>query len=144
METACVCKLPDLPSALIRVALEDLEKCEKDPRYEISMGDFHFAYQNKCYVCLAGAVIAQTLGAGHQRDCGPTALVRMGMEREARAMYALDSFRVGRVEEALGYLQIPKPADMPATRAHWHYSSDPAQFKTDMRALADLLESKGL
>ena len=58
-------KLPDQPSALIRVALDDLKKCMDDPIYEINMGTWHkpiFGQYNfiSCSVCLAGSVLAQT------------------------------------------------------------------------------------
>jgi hypothetical protein len=57
-------KLPDKPSELILIALEDLEKCEADPIYKIDMGTWHepLSY-SKCEVCAAGAVMAQSLGA---------------------------------------------------------------------------------
>ena len=58
-------KLPDQPSALIRVALDDLKKCMGDPTYEINMAKWHKPLANQgnsalCSVCLAGAVLAQT------------------------------------------------------------------------------------
>jgi hypothetical protein len=34
-------KLPKKPSALLRLALADLEKAEKSPRVKINMGEWH-------------------------------------------------------------------------------------------------------
>lgn len=67
-------KLPDTPSALIRVAIADMEKVLSMPqRYRIVMNTWHnpidiytqeeFASEDmRCCVCFAGSVMAQTLG----------------------------------------------------------------------------------
>lgn len=149
-ETACVSKLPDKPSALIRVALEDLEKCEKDPRYEINMGRWHERTLTdednpdsaKCAVCFAGVVVANRLGLT------PDETFRFkAFDYETRSkLLALDEFRCGCWRIALAHMGINEPSE-PLEINPFEiaiYRQDPAQFKTDMRALADLLESKGL
>lgn len=58
-------RLPKKLSDRILVALTDLETCEADPRYTIHMGRFHVpnVITGACSVCLAGSVMAKTLGA---------------------------------------------------------------------------------
>lgn len=53
--------LPDKRSSLIRLAVADLEKCERDPRYVIDMGSWIISVETTCSVCLAGSIMAQTL-----------------------------------------------------------------------------------
>ena len=58
--------LPDLPSALLRVALADFDRVRRMPeRFQIRMKAWHEAARPNfpCQVCLAGAVMAMTLGA---------------------------------------------------------------------------------
>lgn len=57
---------------LIRVAVTDLVKCERDPQYKIRMSQWHNGRLHgdgsvKCSVCLAGSVMAQT--AEFPPDC---------------------------------------------------------------------------
>lgn len=57
-------KLPGKPSALIRIALDDLKKAEKDPTMKISMDTWLQVAKNgvdKCAVCMAGSVMAKRL-----------------------------------------------------------------------------------
>jgi hypothetical protein len=144
-DKTCVSKLPDKPSALIRVALEDLEKCEKDERYRIYMADYHLATSNgPCLVCLAGVVLAKTIGIPPTETYGPTRLAADGNLDNARKLYALDLFRCGSIKAALSDLRIPHPDGLPNHHGVTDYDRNPAQFKTDMRAMADLLESEGL
>lgn len=59
-------KLPNKLSDLIDLAVIDAIACGKDKRYELNMDRIHSADQDdlkKCEVCMAGAIIAQTLGA---------------------------------------------------------------------------------
>lgn len=148
--------LPDKPSELIRVALVDLEKCEADPRYLINMGSWHSPTcdtddcescardrkaankpNGRCYVCLAGAVMAQSL------DTSPRKAGYPGSFAEAAKLRALNDFRVGSVlsglqEMGLGSRNRPESRDVVA------YEEDASAFKRDMRTLADDLEKAGL
>ena len=56
-------KLPDKLSDLFTVALNDLQKCMADPIYSINMSCWMQwdTVTQKCEVCMAGAVMAQTL-----------------------------------------------------------------------------------
>lgn len=78
-------------SELIELALSDLLKIERDPRYEINMSVWHSgsldtaAGASPCYVCLAGSVLAKTFRIpvrhriGHGLECylHPKIRVRM-------------------------------------------------------------------
>jgi hypothetical protein len=54
-------KLPDKPSELLMLAMTDLEIIEKNPKYIISMSNWHDPFEAKCSVCHAGAVMANSL-----------------------------------------------------------------------------------
>ncbi len=53
--------LPNTLQELIEVALADAEACKADPKYVLNMSVWHTKIDDKCYVCFAGAVMAQTL-----------------------------------------------------------------------------------
>lgn len=131
-------KLPDKPSALIRVALRDLEACEKDPRYEIEMDYWHQA-NGVCKVCLAGSVMAKSLGAPPDKSLGSYDFDEDGK------LVALDYFRLGWIKDGLYQMTGgPVPTSLRKDRRIASYSDDPADFKRDMNALADELEAQGL
>ncbi len=94
-------KLPNKPSALIRVALVDVKLCRKDPRYKLSMGCWHSfnSYTGKCSICLAGSVVAQTLKKSYKLNIIPEDCNSVEMK-----LRAIDRFRTGRVESGLIYL----------------------------------------
>lgn len=51
-----------LPSELLRLAVADVRKCLRSPRYRVDMTDWHSpAPDGVCEVCIAGAVMAQEL-----------------------------------------------------------------------------------
>ena len=54
--------LPPIGPELIRVAIRDLEAAERDPAYKIDMAYWHdLLFDDRCHVCLAGAVLAKSL-----------------------------------------------------------------------------------
>lgn len=59
--------LPTKPSALLRLALEDLEAVEADKKYKVAMGKWHEP-NGACKVCLAGSVLAKTLQVPRNLD----------------------------------------------------------------------------
>lgn len=135
--------LPDKPSELILLALEDLEKTEKDGRYRIDMRVYHALMDPGmvCSVCLAGAVIAQRLAP----DCDDLILTPLDFGGvNERKLEALNEFRMGSVEDGLLSMCC---AD---TDVEFHdrfivpYEDDPAAFKSDMRELARELSDRGL
>ena len=54
-------KLPDYPSDLLQLALDDIAIINQYKGYEINTNKFHKASKTTCSVCLAGAVLANTL-----------------------------------------------------------------------------------
>ncbi len=134
-------KLPDKPSELIRVALADLEKCEKDPGYKIEMDVWHEPRSEggKCEVCLAGSVMAKTLSVDRIMDADPSEFP----EAVHLKLCALDSFRCGEVTEAFLGMRIGDGIRQISDREIKPYSLNPAQFKEDMNRLADELEAAG-
>lgn len=90
-------KLPKKLSALLRLAVRDAKACEKAPNYKLVMRDWHFPNKTEkvCQVCMAGAVMANTLRVPWGRIMGPHAF-----NREAAALYAINSMRNGFLAEA--------------------------------------------
>ena len=139
--------LPDRPSELIDIALEDLEAVEKDPKYRVNMSAWHrpdpFSGDGMCVVCLAGAVMARRTAKGLPRDFsfkpsdyGPRNFVRL---------HALNDLRTGDVEDALGALGLEKPRGMRSWYSIPDYEVErPSKFKRAMRRLARRLEAAGL
>ena len=136
--------LPDLPSALIRVALTDLQVIQKNPAYNIKMSMWHMTLvddeETICQVCLAGAVMANTLNADITRDMSPQDYSRV----DARKLDALDDFRNGHVGRAFKVLNIPRHPTIP-----WYVAIDPYDpdypniFINAMSDMADMLEKAG-
>ena len=159
-------RLPDKPSELIRLALADLEKVERDPRYKINMGSWHNVIESPstgrpvCAVCLAGAVMAGALEESVHRSVRPWEYDR---DTEHK-LYALDMFRTGNVDSGFRclmglYTPGAKALIRGAGQALQHslrhmsgnggmwlvrYETDTTAFKRDLRGLADLMESKGV
>lgn len=132
--------LPDKPSELIRAALADLEKAEMDNRYKVEMSQWHLpGYNGQCLVCLAGAVMAHSLGATDVEFCTPP-----DFEDECEKLKAIDDFREGIIDYALERLGIPHPEGLPGSVSVCEYSEDPRLFKNDMIDLHNLLEKFGL
>ena len=132
--------LPDKPSELIRVALADLRKCEKDKRYGVDMGDWHSPDGSRCYVCLAGAVMAKTLGApiGESKSAGSYGSAPLVSDR----LCALDDFRRGEVSDGLEELGILSPY---RTMSIPDYDADnPDDFHKAMSDMSDMFRREGL
>ena len=141
--------LPTKPSELIRVALRDLRACEADDRYVVNMWRWHWPTTDHrgrkvCAVCLAGAVLAKTIGAPRERrivDYDLSKSLENGLD-------ALDCFRLGRIDFGLELLNF----DLSALDAQWtqyareseYYESDPDEFHRRMKNLANYFESHGL
>ncbi len=143
-------KLPDVPSQLIRVALADLKKAEKSPKYKIDMGIWHepMGGMGRCAVCFAGAVMAGSLGAKPDYHCGPLGFG----EETAYKLEALDFLRNGEISPLLRAcgedferraeikeeFYNTKLANVP------QYENNPGQFKQRMAMIAGWLERRGL
>jgi hypothetical protein len=139
--------LPTVPSQLIRLALADLRKVEEDPKYTVNMGSWHEGdpyHDAICPVCLAGAVMAKTIGVSRDEDVTPSDLMRFGRISKADrdALVALDFFRTGNVAQGLEELGVhipsfPDDADIPP------YGQDREGFHAAMNQLAANLEAEG-
>lgn len=136
-------KLPDKPSELIRLALADLRKCEADPAYGIDMGLWHEPIDGVCYVDLAGAVMAQRLGADKLAEYGPE-----DFDRETeKKLKALGRLQWGVVGEAMDILGVPDDNEgldailnLDVPEHEW----DSKGFYKWMAIIADDLEKAGL
>lgn len=123
-----------LPSELLEQALDDLELCMKEPGYKIDMKTWHTPGKTKCFVCLAGAYLAQTCKVPRHISMFPS---NINDEKLQMQLYALDLFRVGSVENALhdlGFEPGPKDRSIPP------YSFGPEQFITALRTLVEELK----
>lgn len=142
-------KLPHKPSAPLRLALDDLEKAARDPRYEVNMGAWHDPMDDeagKCAVCLAGAAMAGTLGADPDAYFAPEDFPECTGRLEA-----LESLRCFDLEQALGevgvdldqeYRRLGNPRA--PTSASGADGDDLELFLANHRILADFLEERGL
>ena len=130
-------RLPDKPSELIRLAIKDLELCEADPRYVIAMGHWHNPGAAVCYVCLAGSVMANTLGTDHKRFMNPA----LFGDRVAPQLDALYNFKSGDVKRGAEWLRVE--TKLKDRRPASYHSDSPAAFKTAMLAMADEFEQEG-
>lgn len=144
-------ELPDVPSALLTLALDDLEKAEVDPRYVIDMNHWHQpalrgSRDMLCAVCLAGSVIAFSLGVPPYHPSRPG-----NFDADTcRKLIALDEFRAGSYSAALQMLHVRDAEYLLSARLRaefWPtdaYHNAPAAFKARLRALAERLEGMGL
>ena len=137
-------------SAVIRVALDDLARVESDPRYKVNMTQWHRPIAGVCHVCLAGAIMAETLGVPPEAFIGApdlsTWLYKMSddVSGGARArLMALDLVMRGYTDDALIWVVVtpPKGVEWPPVTP---YADDPAAFRRDLLAVAAALEERGL
>lgn len=133
--------LPDKLSDLIELALVCLIKCERSPNYKINMGVWHDPIWGHlpCSVCLAGAVMAQVLGADKGYRFGPSDF------EEGFKLSALENSRWGEVDLALSEVpgsRMKTPHGY--NRNITHYLDSPGKFKRQLRKLARDLRKDGL
>jgi hypothetical protein len=142
--------LPKKPSKLIRLAIADLVKTEQDSNYKIHMDTWHVPFHSRCHVCLAGAVMAQTLGADITKDVVPadfSHVLKVIPTRTWLRLRALDCFRKGHVSEGLRFMgygddTVQNCDDIRAPGLS--YSDEPTAFKENLLLIADQFERKGL
>jgi len=136
-------KLPKKLSDLIVVALEDMEKCEKNSDYKLDMTwAFHERRGPVCSVCFAGAVMAQTLGA----DINASAVGThdFGQHNKVR-LVALDNIREGQFLNALAKINIEKNDDVELLEDQiTSHEEDPKKFKEEMLFASGILAAVGL
>ena len=144
---------PEKLSSLIRLALDDLAKCEDDDDYVVDMSIYHFPDDEGCCVCLAGAVIAKTLNA--PRDAHISPIPHFGNYQENggdgmliwySSLRAIDMARKGELRAALMALTdmgIPISDELVNFQVT-PYSADRESFRRDMFHMAAYLERFGL
>lgn len=96
--------LPDKPSDLLELALNDAKRLNRSRRYQMDPGEYHQRARRrkdgKCGVCLAGEVMARTLKAPIRADCAPNSMA--ADERMLRGkLQAIDFARKGEVADAV-------------------------------------------
>ncbi len=141
-------KLPRKMSSLITLALADLAKVERSKEYTVDMDLWHEPFdtfdgtRSVCFVCFAGAVMAQTLGERVTRAVNPDHFFS-----NKDQLMALNYLREGRVVQAAGQLRLSCSHVGKAHDFDRHvddYSNDPKKFRADMQKLARELKAAGL
>lgn len=111
--------LPLVLSELLEIALDDLRKIEGNPRYRVDMSYWYVKHKpgGPCYVCLGGAVMANTLGVDDvlvgPDENGTTEAVPRDYDNLAlkKQLYALDQIRTGNVLTALQYMDFARSGE---------------------------------
>ena len=136
-------KLPDKLSDLILVAIADLTKAERSPRYRIDMATWHRP-NAQCAVCLAGAVMAFTLRIPKEQHILPD---HTSTKHSRSKLLALDEIRCGRVRWALNTMGIKPPPEISVVLPMPSYAADAPgrrKFKAALRPIARHLREHGL
>lgn len=148
-------RLPETLWEMIRVALADEAKAYRSKNYSIDMDDWHVPHEDYCEVCLAGAVMAFSLGAGIHDHLGPADF------KEHYKLEALDEIRSGDIPAALtdmycerscpteywkDWWSIARANDI-STREHYKvtpYEQDRKTWRRDMYRIARILRKADL
>lgn len=138
-------KLPRQPSKLIRLALADFDVVRKDKRYKIDMAVWHsscrYGDSDRCSVCLAGAVMANSLKVDISYLRSPN-----DFDKNTRnAICALNRLRAGLVWDALSYLgyRTVKSGLPEIVRIPEYTNKNYEEWKDSLLKLADRLEKAG-
>lgn len=139
--------LPDQPSALLSLALRDLEKAEKSKKYEVYMGDWHLpsgqytdGTPRPCAVCMAGAIMALSLKS-------PDDQYRFPHDYDPDThgkLTAVNAFRMGEVCYALASMGVLGPTAHPQDRRITDYNIDSKKFKKEIKCLISELKAVNL
>ena len=127
------------------MALADLYKVERlKDRFHVDMNLWHCPEINdsgkkSCAICLAGAVIAQTLKANDTNYILPCDYP----ESTENRLEALDCFRVGNVDIGFSIMDLDYDNGKKFNREIVKYYEDSAKFKRQMRTLANTLANNG-
>lgn len=137
------------PSILIKIALEDLEKCEQSELYKIEMSSWYISEEynsNECLVCLAGSVLAQNFQeelSYFSSDELYNGIDPFNIPDIENKLYALNLFREGLLKEAFKKLNIKMPKNMVSPYIISDYHKNSKLFKKDLLDLIKYLESYG-
>lgn len=143
--------LPNSLSKLLRVAIADLRKVRKDPRYTIDPDTWHSPNQKTCEVCMAGAIMAKTLkvknsDCSYPGDFSPIInrkLVALDMARNGDIVWALKQMSPQTKLTRKQHVVINECAVMISKTLYSTLIHGLAPAKVYLEA-ADLLESVGL
>lgn len=164
-------KFSDKPSEVIDMALADLIAIEKMDGYRIDMAHWHspdtLYGKPVCYVCLAGAVIAQETEAQPTEKLTPDLLKGL-TSSDIKKLDALDALRCGWLSVFLEdgfpdlpfkpeYTEILEKYEGSPTISSWpnlkrwlqvdyvrYDTNDPEKFKDYLRIVANVLEDLGV
>jgi len=141
-----ISKLPDRVGDLIRLAVKDLTLCEANPDYTVDMGKWHYYDDERgvCEVCLAGSVIAQSLGFNKGTTSDPSIFVRE-INHKLNMLNFCRYFPPQLVDPDYAVLRklfanYDKVHKSDEAFESAEYEEDPGQFKEDMLALANLMD----
>ena len=146
-------QLPDKLSALLRIAVRDAQKCEVSDEYVLDMSVWYApsskADDDTCSVCMAGAVMAQTLKASpHPEGRYPSGFD----DATAGKLRAIDNMRMGDFIEAAQLLGVLTSSNQKHAALHecssvvfsaTSINSGRASWETYLKA-ANILEAVGL
>lgn len=142
-------ELPDLPSELIRVAIEDTKKILKDEHYKLDLRRWHDYDKDdgRCTVCFGGAVMSKSLGLSPNITAIPSSF----SNSNARKLSALDCFRSGKLYDGCLMMGIDKDElhmlplsvfvrciDVDSSGEQFDKSAE--EFLSDMETVASVLE----
>lgn len=147
-------KLPNKLSALLRLAIKDLTKVEKQTKkYNINMSTWHETVttedgKSKCNVCFAGAVLANSCKTNIKKSINIRNFdQKLGIKTQAK-MIALNELRIGQIDSAMGQLgnktyQKYLNSNLPNSIRVIDYHNNKKRFKERMRKLAIRLAKAG-
>jgi hypothetical protein len=149
-----VSALPEKLSELLTTAINDLEACEAAEGYTIDMGVWHQwdGGHETCAVCLAGAVMAQTLEFPQKANAD---FGNADLGTHMAALDVLDDISRGHIAEAVrkhGQLSDGRQlavttlaASEPVKWLRDHsYAESAATYKAHLRSVAEHLADMGL
>ena len=132
------------PSKLIELAMKDLALCEKTPGLQVNMYVWLSNSVNTptvCKVCLAGAVMYQSLGI---RPRSGREMMPMHCDTAEKPLESLNYFRNGRLADAFHAFGIEHPSGLPRRIAVTDYHENADLFRRDMQALVKTLADAGV
>ena len=134
--------LPNKAYEMIRLGIKDLKAVSEDPQYEVDMGCWLRVVDDKCMVCLAGAVLAKTLSVVANED--GTFLINSIHPRERDKILSLDMFRRGYINEGFARFHGENYGYHHSPMHITPYETDKEQFFQDLELMADILEQEEL
>ncbi len=140
-------RLPSTPSKLLRLAVKDLKAIRRRKGYDIKMSIWHDGTDadgnagTTCSVCMAGAVMANTLKVPRTLNFEPD-----NCSPNSSKLYAINYFRTGEIEDALSalgdkYLKKWQKSDKYPNIYIRPYNENHLVFFEDMNKLIKDLES---